>query len=344
MVRRFRFWTFAATAGLLGGAVLFSLQGCPDGTVPDTRLAAAPKLVPPARSDAIPTPPALPGTIDVGIDGPDTLESGEYGKFHVLGLTADDLRKARPICWPRDKTVLVDSKTWQDDPFLWFQAHVAGQYLVQVVAVKGGELAYGEKIVQVGTSPVPPVPVSLNLAVPSGVVEGSSGTGTITVIGTSQPVQVSLNSSFPARLQVPASVTVTGSGSFPLSAPVTGGQDVTVTVVAAVGTATAQGTVLVTAMGPGPAPTDLMGVIVRDSSQPSAEYALVIGSQRLREAFGNRFRVLDVTQPAPDAQPYIALARGKTLPYFITVSKSTGRVYRQGTLPKTVDEAITWSK
>jgi hypothetical protein len=96
-----------------------------------------------------------------------------------------------------------------------------------------------------------------------------------------------------------------------------------------------------------PVPTVLFGVVIEEQSTRTAEHAIVLGSQRVRAAFGEgNFRVEDKDVTGPDGKPpagmvpYLDRAKDKVLPYFMVVDKATGKVFYEGALPKTVDELL----
>jgi len=96
-----------------------------------------------------------PNDSAIKIEGPETIEAGEYAQLFVRGVPASSLPTARVIHFPRERTVLMPAQTWGGDPFVLFKAKTPGKYLVAVV-LAGGD--YAEVVVQVGDPPPPPPP------------------------------------------------------------------------------------------------------------------------------------------------------------------------------------------
>ncbi len=98
---------------------------------------------------------------------------------------------------------------------------------------------------------------------------------------------------------------------------------------------------------PVPTPTAFYGVVIEEQSARTAEQGIVLGSQKVREAFGaGNFRVEDkdvkdkAGQVPVELAPYLTRAKDKTLPYLMVIDKGTGKAYWEGPLPATVDALL----
>jgi hypothetical protein len=89
---------------------------------------------------------------------------------------------------------------------------------------------------------------------------------------------------------------------------------------------------------PDPTPVaNLWGIVIEETSQRTAEQAVVLTSTKVRDLFKDGgFRVVDKdTETAADVRPYQERAKGQALPVLYLVD-TTGKIYYEGAIPKTV--------
>lgn len=229
--------------------------------------------------------------------------------------------------------------------YLYFASPLQpGRWTVILAVAEDGQvsLAAHELIVD-GTS-------DLRLSLPAEIREGTSGKGSVT-IGQDGPASVALQSSDPARLAVPATVTVPAgsrTAEFVLLSPDNQLEDgdADVRVIATLASSTVSATTKVRDDDGHPVPPEqLWGIVIHESSQASAEKAIVLSSQRIRDALSGRWRIADkdvVDQggrvPA-DLAPWLDKAKDKSLPYLFLIGP-TGVIYHEGPLPLTVDGVL----
>jgi hypothetical protein len=91
---------------------------------------------------------------------------------------------------------------------------------------------------------------------------------------------------------------------------------------------------------PAPKPTpvaNLWGIVIEESSQRTAEQAVVLTSAKIRDLFTDGgFRVVDQdTNAMSDVKPYQERAKGQKLPVLYLVD-TNGTIYYEGSLPTNV--------
>jgi len=275
------------------------------------------------------------GDAQAVIEGPNQARSGTLVVLDASDSTGSGFAWAIVPEMPENVAVDTSGKV------LYFATPVTpGKWTVILAVASGDTVDLKTHILTVGQQP------ELKLALPETIGEGETAIGMVSAPG---PAEIELQSDTPARLAVPATVTIPEGASsmeFPLLAPDNEAEDgdADVQILAKLGTTSVFAkSRVIDDEGEGPPPKALWGIVIHESSEPSPEKAIVLSSKRIREALEGRWKiadkdVLDQYGKIPaDLKPWIEKA--KSLPYLFLVDE-TGKVRYEGPLPLDVDEVL----